>query len=178
MALCIGQLHPTTVYRTGLVCALFWCCVSLCVPFTNSLIAYTAQSWWLQLLGILFPWLFIWSYIFRLSETRSCGFCKYAPPWMFLPLDILFEYWIEHVVPSDSFMSCLDSLLGYSTGKFQVLQVIVFVVFVMWIDHLPSVGWSAFGSLIWNTCVFVSLTEWRTTFSCFNYVCIYSLHIS
>ena len=42
------------------------------------------------------------------------------------PLDIPFEYWI---VPSDPFMSCLDSLLGCSTGEFQALQLIVLAVF-------------------------------------------------
>ena len=36
--LCIGQLHPITVYRTVFGCALSWCGVSLCVPFTNSLV--------------------------------------------------------------------------------------------------------------------------------------------
>ena len=40
---------------------------------------------------------------------------------MFPPLEIL-EYWIEHV---DSFVSCLHSLLGYATGEFQNLQLIV-----------------------------------------------------
>ena len=34
-----------------------------------------------------------------------------------------------NLLPSDSFMSCLDSLLGYSTEEFQVLQLIVFAVF-------------------------------------------------
>ena len=29
----------------------------------------------------------------------------------------------------DSFMSCLHSLLGYSTGEFQVLQLIVLAAF-------------------------------------------------
>ena len=31
--------------------------------------------------------------------------------------------------PLDSFMSCLYSLLGYSTGKFHALQLIVLVAF-------------------------------------------------
>ena len=33
------------------------------------------------------------------------------------------------MLPSDSFMSCLDSLICYSAGDFQVLQLIVFAVF-------------------------------------------------
>ena len=44
---------------------------------------------------------------------------------MFLPLD-LFEYWIERVT---FILSCLDSLLEYSTEAFQALQVVVFAVF-------------------------------------------------
>ena len=34
-----------------------------------------------------------------------------------------------NMLPSDSFMSCLDSLLGYSTVEFQALQLIARVVF-------------------------------------------------
>ena len=47
---------------------------------------------------------------------------------MFPPVDILLEYGIE-LFPLDSFMSCLHSLLGYSTGEFQALQLIVFAAF-------------------------------------------------
>ena len=39
------------------------------------------------------------------------------------------------MLPSDSFMPGLDSLLGYSTGEFQALQLIVFVEFYAWINH-------------------------------------------
>ena len=34
-----------------------------------------------------------------------------------------------NMFPLDSFKSCLHSLLGYSTGEFQALQLIVFAVF-------------------------------------------------
>ena len=44
---------------------------------------------------------------------------------MFPSLAIPFEYWIEHV-NFGLYMSCLDYLLGYSTGEFQALQLIVF----------------------------------------------------
>ena len=46
----------------------------------------------------------------------------------YLPLDILLEYWIEHVF-FGILMSCLHSLLGYSTGEFQALQLIVLAAF-------------------------------------------------
>ena len=34
-----------------------------------------------------------------------------------------------NMLPADFFVSCFDSVLGYSTGDFQTLQPIVFVVF-------------------------------------------------
>ena len=34
-----------------------------------------------------------------------------------------------NMFPLDSFMSCLHSLLGYSTGEFQALQLIALVAF-------------------------------------------------
>ena len=40
-------------------------------------------------------------------------------------------------------MSCLDSLLGYSTGEFKASQLIVRCL-VPWINHLPPVCWSTF----------------------------------
>ena len=36
---------------------------------------------------------------------------------------------ISNMLPLDTFMSCLFSLLVYSTGKLQALQLIVLVVF-------------------------------------------------
>ena len=47
---------------------------------------------------------------------------------MFPPLDILHEYWIEHVF-LDSFMSYLHSPLEYFTGDVQALQLIVLAAF-------------------------------------------------
>ena len=44
-------------------------------------------------------------------------------PWTF-SLNIVFN-----MFPLDSFMSCLHSLLGYSTGEFQALQLIVHAAF-------------------------------------------------
>ena len=36
---------------------------------------------------------------------------------------------VLNMLPSNSFMSCLDYLLGYSTGEFQALQMIALAVF-------------------------------------------------
>ena len=41
---------------------------------------------------------------------------------MFLPPDLLLEYWIEHV-DIEILMSYLYSQRGYSTGEFQALQL-------------------------------------------------------
>ena len=41
MPVCVGQLHPITVYRiVFLGCALFWCWVPLCVSFIISVIGF------------------------------------------------------------------------------------------------------------------------------------------
>ena len=55
------------------------------------------------------------------SETMHLHGC--FCPWTF-SLDIGLN-----ILPLYSFMSCLDSLLGYSTGQFQALQLILLVVF-------------------------------------------------
>ena len=52
------------------------------------------------------------------AQLPGCFF-----PWTF-SLNIALN-----MFPLDSFMSCLHSLLGYSTGEFQALQLIVLVAF-------------------------------------------------
>ena len=47
---------------------------------------------------------------------------------MFLPLDTLLEHELN-MFPFDSHMSCLHSLLGYSAGDFQTMQLIVLAAF-------------------------------------------------
>ena len=49
-----------------------------------------------------------------------------VPPWMFPPLDIPFDFWIEHFNFGFLYVILLP---GYSTEEFQVMQLIVFVVF-------------------------------------------------
>ena len=44
------------------------------------------------------------------------------------PLDIPLNIWFN-MLPSNSFMSGLDPLLGYPTGVFQALQMIALAVF-------------------------------------------------
>ena len=47
---------------------------------------------------------------------------------MFLPLDLVFEYWIEHVT-FELLDVCLDFLLWYSSGDVWDLELIVLVVY-------------------------------------------------
>ena len=115
---CIISCTPSqsTVWFLGVLCSGLEChyVFLLLIPWQSAI-----SSWWLTIVGILISILSILNYTFQLSETRQFWFCDYAPYWMFLTLCILFVYWIEYVMP------CLVSLLGYSTGEFQALQIIV-----------------------------------------------------
>ena len=72
--------------------------------------------------------LFISNFTFGLSVARYFWFCNYSPPWMFSPWIFILNIGLN-MLPSDSFMSCLDSLIRYSTGELKALQLIVLVVF-------------------------------------------------
>ena len=67
------------------------------VPFTNSLIEFYFIMMVDIIIGVDVAILFILNYTFRLSVAKYFWCCKCIPPWLFMPLDILFEYWIEHV---------------------------------------------------------------------------------
>ena len=88
VTLCISQLHPIIVYRTGFGCALFWCRVPLCAFILSLIEFYFIIIMFIMIvvtiIEIFMAILFICNYTFRLSVT-------------FPPLDILLEYWIEHV---------------------------------------------------------------------------------
>ena len=64
-------------------------------------------------------------------DTRYLVFYNPSPPRMFLSLDLLSEYRIQHgaMMPSDPFMSHLATQLGYSAREFQALQLIVHATF-------------------------------------------------
>ena len=64
-----------------------------------------------------------------------------------------------NMLRSGSLMSCLDSLLGYSTGEFQAMQLIVLEVFGA-VDkqiYLQYVG-PIFENFVLNDIGFVNLT--------------------
>ena len=70
------------------------------------------------------------------SDTRYLVFYNTSPPRMFLSLDLLSEYRIQHGANKFkfkfkclNFMSHLATQLGYSAGEFQALQLIVLAAF-------------------------------------------------
>ena len=103
------------------------CLSSIWARFISLIEFFSSWLLWLSF-GNFRAIIFILNYKFRLSVTRYFWFCKCVPPWMFPPQDILFEYWFEHVT-SGLVLSFLGFLLGYSTGEFQALHLIVTVVF-------------------------------------------------
>ena len=69
------------------------------------------------------PTIALFCFNFDLTWYTDGNITSYISPWTF-SLNIGLN-----MLPSDTFMSCLHSLLGYSTGEFQDLQLIVLVVF-------------------------------------------------
>ena len=61
-------------------------------------------------------------------DTRYLVFYNPSPPRMFLSLDLLSEYRIQHVA-NGPFMSHLATQLGYSAGEFQAFQLIALAAF-------------------------------------------------
>ena len=107
------------------VCAFLWCRVSLCVPFTNFLIHFCFIMKIMTIIGIV-----MLNCTLRLSVTKRFLFCKCATPLLgwFRPWTFPLNNGLNES-PSCCFMSCFDSLLVYSTGEFQALQLTVLAVF-------------------------------------------------
>ena len=61
-------------------------------------------------------------------DTRFSVFYNPSPPRMFLSLDLLSEYRIQHGAIGP-FMSHLATQLEYSAGEFRALQLIVLATF-------------------------------------------------
>ena len=79
------------------------------------------------------------------SGSANAKLPGYFRPWTFSLNSGL------NMFPVGSFMSYLHSLLGYSTGEFQALQLTSLRRLVPWIYHLPPVCWPTFwrSSLKW-----------------------------
>ena len=94
---------------------------------------------------------------------------------MFPPLDILFEYWIEHIT-----FRLLCAMFIFSTSIFYtgvpICNWMPLQCLVPWINHLPPVCWSTFwkSSLKW-WCVCKFGTMENNFFYCFSFItcCIY-----
>ena len=67
-------------------------------------------------------------YILGFLYVSNSGSENAQLPGCFCPWTFSFKIWLN-MFPLDSFMSCLYSLLGYSTGEFQALQLIVLAAF-------------------------------------------------
>ena len=97
MTLCIGQLRPITVLGRVFGCELFWCWVSLCTPFTISLIEFCFIMIFMivvTIIGIFMTILFI----LGLLQLSISGWTNAQLPGCFAPLlDIPLEYRIEYV---------------------------------------------------------------------------------
>ena len=151
----------TSSQSVGLVLesVLFWCWVSLCVPITNSLIEiYFIMIVVTIIENFIFHFIiYILNYMFRFSVTEQFWFGKCAPPWMFPPLDIAFEYWIEHVT------------FGHFYVMFRLSTRVFYMGFTGFATDCPCGVWGRglttcllyvgpLGNLGWNDSGFVNLT--------------------
>ena len=94
MLLCIGQLHPITIYRT-----VFWVCLVLVLrvimcSFLNFIDRVLFHHDGCDLLVYSWPLFLFWITRSCFQKVSSSGS---ANVWMFPPLDIPSKYWIEHV---------------------------------------------------------------------------------
>ena len=122
-----GQLHPIIVYRFDFGVCIVLCRLLLCVPFTDSLIEFYLIMIVVIIVDTFVAILFILNYMVRLSVLGSSDSANVHLPRCFRPghsLNIGLN-----MLHSDSFVSYLDSLLGYSTWEFQTLKLIVLVAF-------------------------------------------------
>ena len=81
------------------------------------------------IIGIFNPINYLLIYTLGFLYISSSGSANAPTPWMFAPWTSPPEYLGMNMFPLDSFMSCLHSLLGFSIGEFQALQLIVLVAF-------------------------------------------------
>ena len=150
-----------SLYRTGFGFALFWCWVSLCVPFTISLLEFYFVMIFIMIVmtivGIFMANLFILNGTFRLSELRSSGSANAQLPGCFRPCTCPLNIELN-MLPSDSLMSCLHSLLGYSTGGSRLCNWLSLWWLVPWMNHYPPGCWSTFWKSSLNDSVFYCFT--------------------
>ena len=149
---------PSHYMGLDIWCPLFWCWVSLCVPFTNCLTERYFIMTVATIIGIFMAILLFLIYTSRLFVTRSFWFCKYATPRMFLSLDIFFEDWIEHGT-----FGFFHVIFRFSTRVFWregpgLLTDCPCAVWYRWLTTCLLYVGPPFKNLIWNDSGFVRLT--------------------
>ena len=80
------------------------------------------------IIGIFMAIHYFFNYNFSFVYLSSSGSANAQLPGCFRPWAFALNIGLN-MFPLDSFMSCLHSLLGYSTGEFHALQLIVLVAF-------------------------------------------------
>ena len=80
------------------------------------------------IIGIFMAIYYLLIYILVFRYISSSGAANAQLPGCFRPWTFSLNIGLN-MFPLDSLMSCLHSLLGYSTGEFQALQLIVLVAF-------------------------------------------------
>ena len=80
------------------------------------------------IIGIFMAIYYLLIYILGFRYISSSGAANAQLPGCFRPWTFSLNIGLN-MFPLDSLMSCLHSLLGYSTGEFQALQLIVLVAF-------------------------------------------------
>ena len=167
-----GDVHGGPLWPTAYIGLFFGVCVVLVLSviicsfyFLDRVLFHhdTFDGYWNFMATMI-----ILDYTFMLPETKL-WFCKCTPPWVFRPWAFPLNIGLT-MLPSDSFMACLYALLGYSTGEFQVLQLIVLAMFGAVDYPLASCGLVHF----WKFSL-KCLTQWRTIFHCFRLCFTYIL---
>ena len=67
---------------------------------------------------------YFFNYTLGCYYLSSCGSANAKLPGCFRPWTFFLNIGLN-MLPLDSFMACLHSILGYSTGEFQALQLTV-----------------------------------------------------
>ena len=103
-------------------CALFWCWVSLGTPVTISLIEFCfimiSIKRVVTTIGIFMAINYFLNYTLGFLYLSSSGSANAQLRGCFRPWIFSLNIGLN-MLPLDSFMSCLHSLLGYSTGEFR-----------------------------------------------------------
>ena len=117
-------LHQSQSIGLVVGCMVFLCWVPLCVPFIGSLIVCYFIMIVATIIWIFMSLLFISTIYLGFLKLGRFGSATTNLPGCFCPWTISFNI-SQGMLPSYFFMSCLNSVQGYSTEEFQALQMIV-----------------------------------------------------